>query len=491
MKDSLSSSFLPPPACGAFAPLPATGPLGCVSALGLFNRLGLAHAQGRLLLENEGGQLAFAFQQGRLEATDSTWPQDRPERWLLANNVLAPMELHMPGFHIESWLAKQLASGKAEVTKLQQCLRSAAEQTLARALQWTQGSYAWQDVFPEVHVPLAAEDNWPLFLSAARALPEAFLRQHLKPFWTLPWRQGPCAVNFDAEKLPWQPAELEALHRLKLCKVPSEAVPHVGELALYSTVSFVLWQADIWVPTPTPKEAVVASPTESPTEEAALDREWAQRLKATQKTWEGEDAFFILGVAHNATPPEIKHAYFALVRQFHPDKLPPEVSEATKKLATDVFAQLGAAYRCLSNEEERSALLSQLAGDKHGEPMELEALLAAESLFRKAARMVASRRFADALPLLQEALQLNPGAAECWAYLGYAKYFLPQHGETAALADLEKAKQQNPAFPDTYYFMGRLARLRKEAALAKALFEQCLALEPQHVEAQQELRLLK
>jgi len=211
-------------------------------------------------------------------------------------------------------------------------------------------------------------------------------------------------------------------------------------------------------------------------------------LRAQKEAWEKEDAFSILGVAREAEGPAIKRAYFELVRRFHPDKLPPEASEEAKRLAAEVFSQLGAAYRCLMDEEERKALLLKLAGAK---PVGLEALFAAEDLFRRAARMVSSRRFAEALPLLQEATQLNPAAAEFWAYLGYAKRFIPWYGEKAALMDLEKAKRQNPGFADTYYFLGHLAKLRGEVALARKLFGQCLALEAGHMEAQRELRLLR
>jgi len=499
--------------------MPAMGQLNGVSPLGLLNRLGMAHAHGHLVLENENGCLRFVFQQGRLGATQSTWLQETPERWLLAEDLLEPRELCLPGFHIGQWLTENISAGKVDASRVLQCLECAAKQTLARAMAWNQGNYVWKDTPPEVRVPLVVKDNWSLFLSAARALPEDFFKQRLEAFWTLPWKQVLHSIN--SETLPWHAEELEAVHRLKLCETPAKAVPHADALGLYARVAFVLWQAEIWMPTSaspcvcvsktpgekpmdaTPEQPAASAPEkpadhsaekdafEKPGENSAVDAEWQAKLKAMQKAWEGKDAFSILGVAQEAQPSEIKRAYFTWVRQTHPDKLPPGVSENTKKVAADVFAQLGEAYRCLSNEEERTALLLKLSGGNSEEHLGLETLLASESLFKKAARMVASRRFLEALPVLQEALKLNPEAAECWAYLGYAKRFIPGHGEQAALGDLEKAKQQNPAFPDTYYFLGRLAKLRKETALAKQFFEQCLSLAPHHVEAHQELRLLR
>jgi hypothetical protein len=402
-----------------------------------------------------------------------------------------------------------------DAIQLLQCLECAAQQALARAMSWTQGSYVWESALPKVPMPLLVKDNWSLFLSAARILPEHFLRQRLEAVWAQPWKQGPCASH--AKTLPWQAAELRAVHRLKLCKTPAQAVQHAGEEKLYARIGFVLWQADMWKPSCSPQAEVALKTARAkpaaheaaklfempvqttatnpatklsgmPAQAVAVEEEWEGRLLETQKAWEGRDAFSILGVERGADAKEIKRAYFVLVRQFHPDKLPPEVSESTRRVAAHVFAQLGEAYRCLSDEEGRKALLSELGGDKQ---VEAEALFAAEDLFRKASRMVSSRRFAEALPLLEEALRLNPKAAECWAFLGYAKRFIPEYGEKAALRDLEKAKQQNPALPDTCYFLGRLAKLRKEAPLAKKFFEECLSLAPGHLQAQQELRLLK
>ena len=558
--------WLPAPANRVFPSIPASGQLALASALRLLGRLTMAQAEGQLLLENEGGRLGFVFRGGRLEATQSTWLEDTCERWLLAEGLLAPLELEAPGFNMEQWLSRQLASGQMEAALLLRCLNGVTQQVLRRAMLWTQGLYVWQEAWPKASPPLVSmEDNWGLFLSAARALPPSFLEQRLKEVWALPWKGGPHAAY--AENLPWEEAEFEAIGHLRFCGIPAKALQHGATLGLYGVTAFVLWQAEIWVPdeglsptssgegdrglfpppteaepslacaapqplskttsklfslpadpplafyaepSPTPLEFSLELPPPSPgafvekplskttaklfslpEEPSPAETLWEERLRATKKAWEKENAFSILGLSKEAKGPEIKRAYFALVRQFHPDKLPPQAAENTKRLATELFAQLGEAYRCLSDEEARKALLLKLAGGaEEEEKVGLEALFAAEALFKKAARMVGSRRFAEALPLLQEALKLNPGSAECWAYAGYTKRFIFGYGEKAALVDLEKAKQQNPAFADTYYFLGRLAKLRKEAAAAKKLFIQCLALAPGHIEAQRELRLL-
>ena len=56
----------------------------------------------------------------------------------------------------------------------------------------------------------------------------------------------------------------------------------------------------------------------------------------------------IMGVARNATAPEIKVKYHELARQFHPDRA------KDKELAQRLFSQINMAYKTLSNVAERA-----------------------------------------------------------------------------------------------------------------------------------------
>jgi hypothetical protein len=60
------------------------------------------------------------------------------------------------------------------------------------------------------------------------------------------------------------------------------------------------------------------------------------------------DLYEELGVAHDATREEIAAAYRARAKELHPDTRPVDAS------ATDRFARVGAAYRVLSDPDERA-----------------------------------------------------------------------------------------------------------------------------------------
>jgi hypothetical protein len=73
----------------------------------------------------------------------------------------------------------------------------------------------------------------------------------------------------------------------------------------------------------------------------------------TRRDWSpnvlGENAYQILGVAHDADVPTIRRAFRELERQYHPDAVAPE----RKAEATLLFVKINQAYELLSDTEKR------------------------------------------------------------------------------------------------------------------------------------------
>ncbi len=87
----------------------------------------------------------------------------------------------------------------------------------------------------------------------------------------------------------------------------------------------------------------------------AILREMLAKLKRSQAE--------ALGVAPSATPAEVRSAFMALTKQYHPAKFA-RLDEATVKLANEVFLQLREAYESLATAGNRRArTLPGMAGD--------------------------------------------------------------------------------------------------------------------------------
>jgi len=206
-----------------------------------------------------------------------------------------------------------------------------------------------------------------------------------------------------------------------------------------------------------------------------------------------QNHFERLGVGADTNGPAVKIAYFKLAKQYHPDTLPPGAPPELEKLKADIFAYIGEAHRALADEKSRATYIEDLkhGGNKEAE-VDVEGILKSEDLFRRAGIYLKNRKFADAAKMLDEAIQLNPEEPEFYAWRGYARFFTfedKKAGFNEAFRDIQVCLKKNDKVAAGHYFLGVIAKLCGDMSGALKSFQKTVELQPNHIDAQREIRM--
>jgi tetratricopeptide (TPR) repeat protein len=218
------------------------------------------------------------------------------------------------------------------------------------------------------------------------------------------------------------------------------------------------------------------------------------QLRAFAEKVRGQNLLEVLGLQKNCNAAQVKAAYFKSAKSFHPDTVPPGTPEEVGKLKAEIFAKIGEANRTLADDASRAEYIAELEAGGQGEKVDVAAILAAEEMFQKGQILVKARKFPEAVKMLDDAIKGNPEEGEYYAWRGYAKFFLApdkKAGQVEAMKDINVCLRRNPRVADAFYFQGNMMKLTGDLVSAKKFFKQCVDLNPQHLEAQRELRMMK
>ena len=185
------------------------------------------------------------------------------------------------------------------------------------------------------------------------------------------------------------------------------------------------------------------------------------------------DHYALLGVPRQATPADIKRAYFSAAKRMHPDALSRIGLEALRKPANELFARIAKAYAVLSDPKARRDYDADAVSD---EAHEAERIAQAETLYRKGEVLVRKGAFQEAIQFLGPAVELWAEDAEYRSALGWALYKKPKSEPQQAREHLSKAVRLEPKNAVAHYRLGVILRAlgeqeaaQKELALAKQL----------------------
>ncbi len=265
---------------------------------------------------------------------------------------------------------------------------------------------------------------------------------------------------------------------------PAASAPPAAPAAAPARPAPPVMTPKISAPRPSPPEPGPAAPVD-------FVKELAE-LRGVYEKQKDQNYFEVLGVRDNADSGAVKRAYFKLARVYHPDTVPPGAPADLGKLKADVFAKIGEAYRTLGDDGSRAEYIEDLKAGGGGD-VDVAAILHAEELFQKGCILVKAKKFPEAVEMLSDAIATNGDEGEFYAWRAAARFFASkdrQVGQAEAARDLEQALKKNPRCAQAYFFEGQIAKLLGDQKKALASLKKTLDLQPDHLDAQREIRYL-
>jgi curved DNA-binding protein CbpA len=386
------------------------------------------------------------------------------------------------------------------------------------ALLWTDGSWDF-NALARLNDPVRVKvDAANLLREAAHRMPAPFVlgrfrnpaemiaRTHEVPRTSsfLP------VESFILSRLD-NPARLDELIALSGLREP-EALQVIYGLALGGLVIREYWQNAFRTESAKPgkdQPAAQASP-EAKTAEPQTSTDWASAgiededldkfLKRLSKT---TNHYEVLELSPDANTREIKDAYYAMARRYHPDRFHLKSDAKLHAQISSSFARVTQAYETLMNPNTRAAhdhhlqrtrqmaaSQAERSGDLDAQTNEGAAEFGAEYSFREGFGALEQGRIGAAITHLANASRLEPQEARYRAHYGRA---LAANESTRRLAENEiqaavKLEPSNAAFrvmlAELYFELKFLRRAQTE-------LDRALAIDPKNAPANSLLRKLQ
>ena len=227
------------------------------------------------------------------------------------------------------------------------------------------------------------------------------------------------------------------------------------------------------------------SPAELSPELIALKNELLQRAAA-----EDQSCYEVLDVPADADATTIQAAFFQLAKVWHPDRLPPELSEL-RESSTILFARMSEAHQILIDPERRREYDELLRGGGAitEEQEQVAQIVRAASAFQRAEVLLKKRDFKAAEAEALAAMTGDPEQAEYKALYAWICAEQPRDKYDDLIQLLNAALKAEPSNQRALWYRGQLHKRAGHDSKALRDFKQLLDLNPKHLDAQREVRL--
>ncbi|HEY7699427.1 MAG TPA: DnaJ domain-containing protein, partial [Vicinamibacteria bacterium] len=247
-----------------------------------------------------------------------------------------------------------------------------------------------------------------------------------------------------------------------------------------------------------------SAPSRSPEAESAAsseERRIREEILAKHASLSGCTFYDCLEVRPMAKDAEIRRAYLALVKKYHPDRHGSERLHDLQRLLQEILAKATEAYEALYNPSSRRCYDQSLRseaprGDVKAAPIEAPPpapLTPAETIaaryYREATTYLVRKDFHEAVRLLEEVVQLDPSRSEYHRALAQALENNPKWRKEAE-AQYRAAMKIDPFDLESILGLATLYETLGMKRRAKPLFALALDLDPDNHVVRAKLRRL-
>lgn len=196
-----------------------------------------------------------------------------------------------------------------------------------------------------------------------------------------------------------------------------------------------------------------------------------------------------LGIKMDSTYPEIRKAYFNMVKSYHPDKYNSLADPILNEKLSTVFSLLNDSYNIIKDKKSRSKYdKSIFSSYKKKEPS--HDINIANENFLRGINNLKDGNYWNAVDFFRHSTRINPAKAKYWSHLSFALSKIPKRVKEAEEA-LLKAIDLEPDNANYHIQLGKIYLDAKITLRAIRQFEAALSCDPDNGQAKAELEKLK
>ncbi|MET0387671.1 MAG: DnaJ domain-containing protein [Polyangiales bacterium] len=223
-----------------------------------------------------------------------------------------------------------------------------------------------------------------------------------------------------------------------------------------------------------------------------LTERW-QRIVARGRLVENQNYFEMLGIDKNSQTPDVKGEFFKLAKDYHPDRLPPELAPL-RGCVEVIFGYLNEAHKVLGDEEQRLAYLRSVreGGGTPAAERLMQQILDSAIAYERVQVFARKHQYDEALDVIQKILTITkdePDYHAMHAWLLMHKFPGNDAPTTKIMEALDRALELHPEHEKAHASKGKmLQRLGRQAEALKH-YRRVVAINPNNVDAAREVRV--